>query len=88
MTYQPDDGRALRSDGAPSAYDQVRKYGPSTILAIAALLFVVQNDDKTQFSFLWFDFTTYLWLILLISMVVGAIVFWGAARRRRKRAEQ
>jgi uncharacterized integral membrane protein len=80
------DRNARRTDGPQvSATERVRKFGPPAFLAVVALLFVFQNTNETQFSFLWFDFDAPLWIILLISMIVGAVIFWGAARRRAKR---
>lgn len=69
----------------PSATDQVRRFGPPAIIALGALLFVVQNTDSVTFNFLWFEFRWPLWIMLLVFMAVGAVVFWGAARRRRAR---
>jgi hypothetical protein len=65
--------------------EQVRKFGPPGVLAVIALLFVFQNTEDANFTFLWFNFTAPLWLMLLLSMVVGAVIFWGAAQRRRRR---
>jgi uncharacterized integral membrane protein len=69
----------------PSTTDQVRRFGPPTIVALAALLFIVQNTSSVLFSFLWFEFRWPLWIMLTVFMVVGVVVFWGVARRRRAR---
>lgn len=69
----------------PSTTDQVRRFGPPALIAIAALLFVFQNTDSVTFNFLWFDFRWPLWIMLLVFMAIGALVFWGAERRRRAR---
>jgi uncharacterized integral membrane protein len=69
----------------PSTTEQVRRFGPPAVLALAALLFVVQNTETVPFSFLWFEFSWPLWIMLLVFMAVGAIVALGAARRRRTR---
>ena len=73
------------SGGTRSTTEQVRKFGPAGVLAVLALLFVFQNTEDANFSFLWFDFTAPLWIMLLLSMVVGAAIFWGAVQRRRRR---
>ena len=72
----------------PSTPDQVRRFGPPAIIGIVALLFIFQNTDSTEFNFLWFDFRFPLWGILLVFMAIGALVFWGAARRRRSRKKK
>ncbi len=69
----------------PSVTDQVRRFGPPAVIALAAVLFIVQNTESVTFNFLWFDFRWPLWIMLLVFMAVGAVVFWGAARRRRSR---
>lgn len=69
----------------PSTSDHVRRFGPPVLLAIVALLFVVQNTESVKFNFLWFEFLWPLWIMLVVFMAVGAIVFWGVARRRRAR---
>lgn len=69
----------------PSTTDQVRRFGLPALIAIAALLFVFQNTDSVTFNFLWFDFRWPLWIMLLVFMAIGALVFWGAERRRRAR---
>jgi uncharacterized integral membrane protein len=69
----------------PSASDQVRRFGPPALIAVAALLFVFQNTASVTFNFLWFDFRWPLWIMLIVFMAIGALVFWGAERRRRAR---
>jgi uncharacterized integral membrane protein len=69
----------------PSPTDQVRRFGPPALVAVVALLFVLQNTESVTFHFLWFEFRWPLWIMLLVFMVVGAVVFYGAARRRRAR---
>lgn len=69
----------------PTTTDQVRRFGPPALIALIALLFVVQNTDSVPLSFLWFEFNAPLWIMLLIFMAIGAILFYGVARRRRWR---
>ncbi len=72
----------------PSTVDHVRRFGPPAVIGLIALLFIVQNTDSAEFSFLWFNFRFPLWAMLLIFMAIGALVFWGAARRRRARKKK
>ncbi len=69
----------------PTTTDQVRRFGPPALIALIALLFVVQNTDSVPFSFLWFEFSWPLWIMLLVFMAIGAVVSYGVARRRRWR---
>ena len=58
---------------------------------IAALLtFMVQNTDDVRVSFLVWHFTTSVWLLVLTSALVGAVVWLGLGvlRRHRRRVER
>lgn len=72
----------------PPTTDQVRRIGPPALIALAALLFILQNTESTRFEFLWFDFDWPLWTMLLAFMAAGAIVAYGVARRIRSRRER
>jgi uncharacterized integral membrane protein len=69
----------------PSTTDQLRRFAVPALVALIALLFVVQNTESVTFNFLWFEFRWPLWIMLVVFMAVGAVVFYGAARRRRAR---
>lgn len=68
--------------------------GGGAIAAIsgAALLiiFMVQNTEDVTVEFLFWDFTWPLWLVVLLSATVGALVWLGLGvlRRHRRRAER
>lgn len=81
-------GPDIADQDSPSPYDHVRRFGPPAIIGLAALLFVVQNTNRVEFTFLWFEFEWPLWIMLVVFALVGAVVFWGVARRRRSRAER
>ena len=85
MSY---DGPDLRREDS-AALDNARRFGPPAVLALIALLFVFQNTQDITFEFLWFDFTTPLWTMLVAFAAIGAVVLWGAQRRiaRRRRAD-
>lgn len=85
MTYEASNGQPLVREEGPSGLEYVRRFGPATVVAVAALLFVVQNTDEVTFNFLWFEFRWPLWIILVAAMLAGAIVFWALAARRRRR---
>mgnify|MGYP000563071098 CR=1 FL=1 len=57
------------------------------IVAIGAVIFIFQNQDDTRMEFLFFSGTVPLYLVIIISMVLGAVLGWfvGYMRRRRRR---
>jgi uncharacterized integral membrane protein len=61
------------------------------VLAVAAVLFVVQNSGATDFEWLWFDFSVPLWTVLVGCVGVGVLLTLAALvllRRRRRRIER
>jgi uncharacterized integral membrane protein len=58
------------------------------VLAVAAVIFVVQNSAKTQVRFLFFTLTTRVWAGVLVALVLGAVLdrlFTMWWRRRKER---
>ena len=52
----------------------------------ALIVFILQNTDDVPVSFLFWDFTWPLWLVIVASALLGAIVWFGlGVMRRRKR---
>lgn len=76
----PDDDKAALSGGA------IATLGGLGLLAI----FIVQNTEDVPVTFLIWDFTWPLWLIVLASAVLGAFVWLGLGilRRHRRRKER
>lgn len=56
-------------------------------LAVATFIFLVQNGGRTEFEWLWFDFTLPLWIALVGALVTGALLVLSvlAVRARRRR---
>jgi len=54
------------------------------------LIFVVQNTDDVKLDFLFWDFTWPLWLLTIVSALLGALVLFGIGvmRRHRRRKER
>ena len=54
----------------------------AALIAVALLVFIVQNTQSVHLSFLWFDGTTSLAVAALVSAVAGCIVtlVFGTAR--------
>jgi uncharacterized integral membrane protein len=55
------------------------------VLALALLAFVVQNTDDVPITFLFWDTSKPLWLLLLITsaLAIGASEVFGFVLRRR-----
>lgn len=54
------------------------------------LIFIVQNTDNVSLDFLFWTFTWPLWLLTLISAMLGALTWFGLGvmRRHRRRKER
>jgi uncharacterized integral membrane protein len=55
---------------------------------VLAILFVMQNSDRVEMSFVFFDVTSRLWVGLLVALVLGALLGQAAEvlwERRKKR---
>ncbi len=62
------------------------------ILAALLIVFIVQNTTDTQFSFLFWSFTLPLWLVLVITALVGFVIgqfalLWRRHKRRKARRD-
>jgi len=63
----------------------------ASISGVALLVvFVVQNTEDVKLDFLFWDFTWPLWLLTIVSALLGALVFFGLGvmRRHRRRKER
>ena len=49
------------------------------------VVFMVQNTEKVKIDFLFWHFTWSLWLVILVSAVFGALVWFGLGVMRRHR---
>ena len=71
-----------------------RRLGGGAIAAIgggaALVIFVLQNTIDVPVKFLFWDFTWPLWLLVIVSAVAGALVWFGLGvlRRHRRRKER
>lgn len=58
------------------------------LIALALILFVVLNGADTEVSWLFFDTNGPLWVVILVSAVLGAVlsevIGWMVRRKRRK----
>jgi uncharacterized integral membrane protein len=61
------------------------------IVAIVAVIFIVQNSERTDVNFLVFDVNSRVWVALLVAIVIGALLdrlLTGWWRRRRKSSDR
>lgn len=97
MAINPDDqpsggGRNDIGDGetVTGARKRDRDVTPRAIVAAVALLaagaFVLQNNNRVQTSFLLFEGRQPLWLVIVVSLLLGALLGQaiGLLRRRRR----
>jgi uncharacterized integral membrane protein len=75
-----DKGRAALSGGA------IATLGGLGLLVV----FMFQNTEDVTVTLLFFEFTWPLWLVVLLSAVIGALVWFGLGvlRRHRRRKER
>jgi uncharacterized integral membrane protein len=87
MQYSEDDGTG--SEGGQRA-----RLGGGAIASIvgggALLVFMLQNTEDVTVTFLFWDFTWPVWLLVLVAALVGALVWFGLGvlRRHRRRVER
>ena len=57
---------------------------------VLLLIFIVQNTEDVKLDFLFWDFTWPLWLLTLISALLGALVWFGfgVMRRHQRRKDR
>jgi uncharacterized integral membrane protein len=71
------------------------KRGPSPFLIVtgvvvaALVIFILQNTGSAQVSFLMFDGSAKVWVVIVISVLAGMLLdrllqFWMGRRRRRR----
>ena len=79
--------------GAPGTSDR-RRLGGGAIASLTGLglllIFVIQNRDDVGLDFLWWSFTWPLWLLTIVSALLGALVWFGLGvmRRHQRRKER
>jgi uncharacterized integral membrane protein len=73
-------GRGRISGGA------IASLGGLGLLAV----FMLQNTESVTVHFLFWDFTWHVWLLILVSAVIGAVVWFGLGvlRRHRRRVDR
>lgn len=83
---EPDEDRRLRPPGGGVSAGLV----VGVVIGAALALFVVQNTRRTKVTWLVFDATQPLWVVLLVTAaatLVAAELIGGARRRRRRKKD-
>lgn len=80
------------SDAAKAESARISGGTIATLGGLGALvLFMVQNRQDARVKFLVWDFTWPVWLLVLVSALLGAIIWFGAGvlrRHRRRKARR
>lgn len=61
----------------------------AAIVAVAAVIFILQNSEEASVDFLFISATVPLSVVIVISMILGAVLGWvmGYMRRRKRRRQ-
>ena len=82
------------SDGSSNPGQIRRRLGGGAIASLIGLgaltIFMLQNTLDVNVKFLVLSFTWPLWLLILVSALVGALIWFGLGvmRRHRRRKER
>jgi uncharacterized integral membrane protein len=78
----------------PEAEQRGLRLGGGAIASLtggaALVIFMIQNTDDVTVKFLAWEFTWPIWLLVLVSALIGAVVWLGLGvlRRHRRRKER
>jgi uncharacterized integral membrane protein len=79
-------------DKGATTQQQNARLGAGAIASIGGLaalvVFMAQNTQDVTVHFLVFKFTWPLWLLILVSALIGAVVWFGAGVLRRHRRRE
>jgi len=59
------------------------------LLAVASVIFIVQNSDRSKVRFLFFTVTTRVWVGVVVAIALGVVLdrvfaIWWRRRRNRE----
>ncbi len=83
-----------RPNDSTSPQVERRRLGAGAIASLIGvgllLIFMIQNAESVRLDFLFWDFNLRLWLLILGSALLGALVWFGLGvmRRHRRRVER
>lgn len=73
-------------DGSSPFVRFLKAHLVTIVLVVLVAIFIGQNTRETTLDFLWLSFDAALWLVLLVTTVVGFLIGALAARRRARRS--
>ena len=81
----------IHSEGGPPAAGESssngRRLGGGAIASLSGLavlvIFMVQNREQARIKFLAWGFSWPIWLLVLVSALIGALVWFGLGVMRR-----
>jgi uncharacterized integral membrane protein len=89
MAYRPESSdRPLDKSSDGPDLRLIIRLSVAVAAVVLAILFIVQNNDRVEMSFVFFDVTARLWVGLLVALVLGALLGQAAEMmwdRRKKR---
>jgi uncharacterized integral membrane protein len=83
-----------RPSDSTSPPPEGRRLGGGTIVSLSGVgllvIFMIQNTQRVRLDFLFWTFAWPLWLLTMVSALLGALVWLGLGvmRRRRRRKER
>lgn len=93
MSYKPEgSSRSEESSDVPGGGVDARLIGRlvfALAVVVLAVIFIVQNSERVELRFIFFEVTTRVWVGLVVALVLGALLGQGIealVRRRRRRA--
>lgn len=80
---------AAASPAPPSPASPAARMSAGAIASVTGLgalgVFMLQNRERVTLTFLFWDFTWPLWLLILVTAVLGSVVWIGLGIMRRHR---
>ena len=92
MAYEP--GRSdvpLHETSESAEGRRVGRLVAVAVIVVITVLFIAQNNDKVETTFVFVDVETRLWVSLLVAVALGVLLgqlaeaLWSRRRRRRER---
>ena len=74
----------ISSNAGSKNMDRLKRFGPSGVLGLLLLAFVLGNTDSTTVSFLFFSVDIPLIIVLVATAAVGSIMTLRVQRKSRK----
>lgn len=85
MTHEFDGGEGIIDEGGLSLRQKLNLVA-TAVLGVALALFIVQNTERQNINFLTFEPDMPLWLLVIGSAAIGAVLAAvGSALWRRRR---